>query len=75
MAYDHDGNVDPTFTAQADTPEGPTTMIVGPHALYVGGNFKHTLDQNPSAHCWPCTTKRSVPSTFHPGFALFPALR
>ena len=75
VAYDLQGNVDPTFTAQADTAEGPTTMIAGPHGLYVGGNFKNILDQHPSAHCWPCTDKRSVGTAFHPGLALFPALR
>jgi hypothetical protein len=75
VAYDHNGNIDPTFTPQADTAEGPTTMIVGPHALYLGGNFRTILDVHPSAHCWPCTQKRSVVSTFHPGLALFPAIR
>ncbi len=76
IAFDLQGNEDPTFTAQADTPEGVTTILAGPHALYVGGNLKHILDQHPgvAAGCWPCTEKKAVPTFFHPGFALFPAV-
>ncbi|MCA1846339.1 MAG: hypothetical protein LC792_24710, partial [Actinobacteria bacterium] len=33
------GNVDPTFTAQANSPEGPDVAVVGAAHLYVGGNF------------------------------------
>jgi hypothetical protein len=64
VAFDLNGNEDPTWTAQADTPEGPTTMLAGPDALYLGGNMKNTL----SKYLDPKT------ATFHPGFALFPAI-
>jgi hypothetical protein len=76
IAFDLQGNEDPDFTAQADTPEGVTTIFAGPNALYLGGNLKHTLDQHPSvaAGCWPCTQKKAVPTPFHPGFAMFPAV-
>jgi hypothetical protein len=56
---------DPTFTAQADTSEGPSHMLAGPHALYVGGNFRNTLDKHKNDGGTPI---------FHPGFAMFPAL-
>jgi len=76
IAFKLDGTTDPDFTAQADTPEGVTTILAGPNALYVGGNLKKTLDQNPgvAAGCWPCEKKAAVPTANHPGFALFPAL-
>jgi hypothetical protein len=74
VAYDWNGNVDPTFTAQADTAEGPTTIMAGPNGLYVGGNFRNTMDKHPSAGCWPCTNKSPVPNFFHPGLVIFPAL-
>ncbi|HEV3365148.1 MAG TPA: hypothetical protein VG795_13590 [Acidimicrobiia bacterium] len=74
VAYDYNGNIDSTWTPQADTAEGPTTLLAGPDALYLGGNFRQTLEHHPSAHCWPCTEKRSVPTVFHPGFAMFPAI-
>ncbi|MCA1846690.1 MAG: hypothetical protein LC792_26550, partial [Actinobacteria bacterium] len=38
------GNVDPSFTAQADTPEGPDTALAGASHLYVGGNFTKVAD-------------------------------
>ena len=56
---------DPTFTAQADTAEGPSHMLAGPNFLYVGGNFKNTLDKYAADGGKP---------TFHPGFAMYPAL-
>ncbi|HEV7865277.1 MAG TPA: hypothetical protein VGR20_21455, partial [Acidimicrobiia bacterium] len=64
IAYDLTGHEDPTWTAQADTAEGPTTMLAGPDALYLGGNFKNTL----SKYLDGKTAK------FHPGFAMFPAI-
>ena len=76
IAFDHQGKVDPTFTAQADTPEGVTVILAGPDALYVGGNLKHTLDNHPGVSCWPCGKPqwKGATSTFHPGFAMFPAV-
>jgi hypothetical protein len=56
---------DPNFTAQADTPEGPSHMLAGPNFLYVGGNFKNTLDKFEAD---------GGKTTFHPGFAMFPAI-
>jgi len=38
------GNVDPSFTAQADTPEGPDVALAGASHLYVGGNFTKVAD-------------------------------
>jgi hypothetical protein len=38
------GYVDPSFTAQANTPEGPDTVLVGAAHLYVGGNFTMVAD-------------------------------
>ncbi|HKN90786.1 MAG TPA: hypothetical protein VJ622_10930, partial [Acidimicrobiia bacterium] len=54
--------VDPTFTAQADTPEGPSTALIGAHYLYIGGNFQLVSD-TPGANF-----RRQ------PGFAEFPAI-
>jgi hypothetical protein len=54
--------VDPTFTAQSDTPEGPTTALIGAHYLYIAGNFQQTSD-TPGANF-----RRQ------PGFAQFPAI-
>jgi hypothetical protein len=75
VAYDHNGKLDPTWTAQADTAEGVTTILAGPDALYVGGNMKHTLDNHPGVKCWPCQKPQwgAAEATFHPGFAMFPA--
>jgi hypothetical protein len=75
IAFDHNGIIDPTWTAQADTPEGVTTIFAGPNALYVGGNLKHTLDNHPGAKCWPCEKNSWGGQTpiFHPGFAMYPA--
>ena len=53
---------DPTFTAQADTPEGPTVELIGAHCLYVGGNFQEVSDT-------PGANFRS-----QPGFAEYPAI-
>ena len=38
------GNLDPSFTAQANSPEGPDTVVVGAAHLYVGGNFTKVAD-------------------------------
>ncbi len=65
-AFHPNGDVDRTWTAQADTAEGPTVMLTGPDGLYVGGNFFHTLDKH--------FTIGGV-KTWHPGFALFPPVR
>jgi hypothetical protein len=54
--------VDPTFTAQADTPEGPSTALIGAHYLYIAGNFQLVSD-TPGANF-----RRQ------PGFAEFPAI-
>ena len=44
-AFDaHTGYVDPAFTAQADTPEGPDVAVIGAGHLYVGGNFTKVGD-------------------------------
>ena len=44
-AFDaHNGNLDPSFTAQANTPEGPDTILIGAAHLYVGGNFTKVAD-------------------------------
>ena len=74
VAYDFNGNPDHTWTPQADTAEGPTTLLAGPNGLYLGGNLRHTMDKHPSAHCWPCTQGSNEPRHFHPGFAIFPAV-
>jgi hypothetical protein len=77
VAYDLNGNLDKDWTAQADTAEGATTILAGPNALYLGGNMKHTLDEHPGTKCWPCekTQWGASKSFFHPGFALFPAVK
>jgi hypothetical protein len=76
IAFKLDGSIDPDFTPQTDTPEGVTTILAGPDALYVGGNLKNTMDVHPAvaAGCWPCQKKGGVPTFFHPGIALFPAV-
>ena len=78
VAFNYDGSIDPTWTAQANTPEGPTTLLAGPNALYLGGNFTRLMEQHPGASCWPCEQKdwraREESLIFHPGFAMFPAL-
>jgi hypothetical protein len=44
-AFDaHNGNLDPSFTAQANTPEGPDVVLIGAAHLYVGGNFTKVAD-------------------------------
>jgi hypothetical protein len=76
VAFDYTGKIDPTWTPQANTPEGPTTLLAGPNALYLGGNFTRLMTAHPGANCWPCATKdwRAKELIFHPGFAIFPAV-
>jgi hypothetical protein len=65
-AFHPNGDVDRTWTAQADTAEGPTVMLTAPDGLYVGGNFFHTLDKHFTI---------GGAKTWHPGFALFPPIK
>ncbi|HEX6380535.1 MAG TPA: hypothetical protein VF180_04770, partial [Acidimicrobiia bacterium] len=64
VAFDLRGKSDPKWTAQADTAEGPTVMLAGPKALYVGGTFKNILPKS------RLNGGKGIP---HPGFAMFPA--
>jgi hypothetical protein len=57
-AFDHGGVLDSTFNGQANTPEGPDAVAIGPAGLYVGGNFTKVMDQNGARN--------------QGGFALFP---
>ena len=76
VAFRYDGSIDESWTPQANTPEGPTTLLAGPNALYLGGNFTRLQLEHVGAHCWPCEQKdwRGKELIFHPGFAIFPAL-
>jgi len=76
VAYNYDGSIDETWTPQANTPEGPTTLLAGPNALYLGGNFTRLQLEHVGADCWPCEQKdwRGKELIFHPGFAIFPAI-
>jgi hypothetical protein len=76
VAYRYDGSIDETWTPQANTPEGPTTILAGPDALYLGGNFTRLQVEHVGAQCWPCEQKdwRGKELIFHPGFAIFPAI-
>ena len=76
VAFDYSGKTDASWTAQANTPEGPTTLLAGPGALYLGGNFTRLMTEHPGAQCWPCAVKdwRAKELIFHPGFAIFPAI-
>ena len=67
---------DGTFTDPANTPEGPTTLLAGPNALYLGGNYTRLQLEHVGADCWPCEQKdwRGKELIFHPGFAMFPAI-
>ncbi|HVW35442.1 MAG TPA: hypothetical protein VHL53_23120, partial [Acidimicrobiia bacterium] len=55
------GAVDTSFTAQADTNEGPDFAFAGQKYLYVGGNFRKVSD-TPQANYRP-----------QPGLAIYPA--
>jgi hypothetical protein len=55
------GNLDPSFTAQANTNEGPDVAVIGASHLYVGGNFTKVAGT-------PGGTYRS-----QPGLAVFDA--
>ena len=76
VAFDYSGKIDETWTPQANTPEGPTTLLAGPHGLYLGGNYTRLMTEHPGANCWPCAPKewRAKELIFHPGFAIFPAV-
>ena len=63
VAFNLQGKSDPSWTAQADTAEGPTVMLAGPKALYVGGTFKNILPKS------RLNGGKGIP---HPGFAMFP---
>ena len=65
VAFDMNGRSDPKWTAQADTPEGPTFLLAGPKALYVSGNFTNILEKS------KLDGAKGIP---HPGFAMFPAI-
>ena len=56
---------DPSFTAQADTAEGPNKVYIGANQMYVGGNFAKT---------YACPAASGCPFTKQPGFAIYPAL-
>jgi hypothetical protein len=63
---------DPSFTAQADTAEGPNEVFIGAHQMYVGGNFSKVYycpANNADGSANP-----ACPSTKQPGFAMYPAL-
>ncbi|HVW32230.1 MAG TPA: hypothetical protein VHL53_06810 [Acidimicrobiia bacterium] len=57
--------LDPTFTAQADTAEGPNVIVVGADQLYVGGNFAKVAE---------VPVASGGMRTKQPGFAIYPAL-
>jgi len=63
VAFTLNGKSDPRWTAQADTSEGPTVLLAGPKALYLGGNFKNILEKS------TLDGGKGIP---HPGFAMFP---
>ena len=64
-AFHPNGDIDNTWTAQTDTAEGPNVLVAGPHGLYLGGNFFNTLNDH---------FLNGGKQTWHPGFAIFPAL-
>jgi len=64
VAFTLNGKSDPNWTAQADTAEGPTVLLAGPKALYLGGNFLNILEKS------KLDGGVGIP---HPGFAMFPA--
>ncbi|HTC81582.1 MAG TPA: hypothetical protein VK848_08620, partial [Acidimicrobiia bacterium] len=58
--FDHNGVRDASFTGQANTPEGPDAVAIGPQGLYVGGNFTGVASQ------------AGVPPRDQGGFAIWP---
>jgi hypothetical protein len=58
--------LDPSFTAQANTSEGPYAIHLGANRMYVGGNFTEVANQ-PVANCL-CGVKQA-------GFAAYPPLQ
>jgi hypothetical protein len=57
--------LDPTFTAQANTSEGPYAVHLGANRMYVGGNFSEVAS-TPVAN--------GGQSVKQPGFAAYPPL-
>jgi hypothetical protein len=55
----------PSFTAQADTAEGPDVVLIGAHQMYVGGNFSKVAGS-------PVATGGA--QVKQPGFVMYPAL-
>ena len=55
--------VDPSYTAQADTSEGPYAVVVGARRMYVGGNFSKVAET-------PVSTGGM--RIKQPGFAVYP---
>lgn len=64
VAFDMKGKSDSKWTAQADTEEGPSVLLAGPKALYVGGTFQNLLSKS------KLDGGKGIP---HPGFGMFPA--
>lgn len=56
---------DPSFTAQANTSEGPYTVHLGASRMYVGGNFTEVASSPVSQGAAPVK---------QPGFAIYPPL-
>jgi hypothetical protein len=63
------GNVDPSFTAQADTNEGPGFAYIGADNLYIGGNFTDVANR-------PLALNESYPGPYRnqPGLSVYPAI-
>ncbi len=74
-AWDVNGNpvTGPTgFHGQADTAEGPSFMLAGTNALYVGGNFFDTATTSTEHQKANGNSVSLNNPTYHPGFAMFP---
>jgi hypothetical protein len=59
------GVLDESYTAQANTSEGPYTVHVGANRMYVGGNFTEVAN---------APVANGTPSPKQPGFAAYPPL-
>ena len=57
--------MDPSFTAQADTSEGPYVVRIGANQMYVGGNFSKVAST---------PTNDGGMRVKQPGFAIYPAI-
>jgi hypothetical protein len=60
--------LDPTFTAQANTSEGPYAIQLGANRMYVGGNFTEVANA-PVKTCNGCVIAKQA------GFAAYPPLQ